>query len=156
VMPAVSVRITQSSTNIPMDLMTNGSGFYAAPALRPGQYEISVSKEGFRTEKRTGIELRVQERLEINFQLQVGAASSEVMVTAAAPLLESETSSLGQVIEEKTIPDLPLNGRNFIQLATLGAGTLPSTRSAERDNFVSNGARAVQNSYLLDGVDNRN
>ena len=77
-------------------------------------------------------------------------------VTAAAPLLESETSSLGQVIEEKTITDLPLNGRNFIQLATLGAGTLPSTRTAERDRFISNGARGVQNSYLLDGIDNRN
>jgi hypothetical protein len=60
------------------------------------------------------------------------------------------------VVEEKTVNELPLNGRNYIQLATLGAGTLPSSRTAERDNFIANGARAVQNSYLLDGVDNKN
>lgn len=156
VIPGARVQIRQSSTNIEVALTSNGSGFFAAPALRPGDYEATVTKEGFRTEKRTGIDLRVQERLELNFQLQVGAASSEVTVTAAAALLESETSSLGQVIDGETITNLPLNGRNFIQLATLGAGTLPSTRTAERDNFVSNGARAVQNSYLLDGIDNRN
>ena len=156
VMPGVRVSITQQNTNIKIDVVTNSSGFYGAPSLRPGPYYIAVSKEGFRAEKRTGIELRVQDRLELNFQLAVGMANSEVTVTAAAPLLESETSSLGQVVEEKTITDLPLNGRNFIQLATLGAGTLPSTRTAERDSFISNGARGVQNSYLLDGIDNRN
>jgi hypothetical protein len=156
VIPGVRVRIKHSSTNIQLDLTTNASGFYAAPALRPGPYEITVSKEGFRVEKRTGIELRVQDRVEANFQLQLGTAAAEITVTAATPMLESETSSLGQVIEGDTITNLPLNGRNFIQLATLGAGALPSTRTAERDNFISNGARAVQNSYLLDGIDNRN
>jgi hypothetical protein len=156
VIPGVQVQIVQENTNVRTDLATNASGFYAAPSLRPGAYRIQVTKEGFRAERRTGIELRVQDRLEVNFQLEVGTASAEVTVSAAAPLLESETSSLGQVIEEKTITDLPLNGRNFIQLATLGAGTLPSTRTAERDSFISNGARGVQNSYLLDGIDNRN
>ncbi len=92
----------------------------------------------------------------MNFSLAIGATSTEVTVAAQAPLLESETSSLGQVIQEKTVTDLPLNGRSFIQLATLTAGTLPSTRTSERDNFISNGARAVQNSYLLDGIDNKN
>ena len=156
VVPGVRIQITQENTNVSTEFATNASGFYAAPALRPGAYRITVTKEGFRAEKRTGIELRVQDRLEVNFQLEVGTASTEVMVSASAPLLESETSSLGQVVEEKTITDLPLNGRNFIQLATLGAGTLPSTRTAERDSFISNGARGVQNSYLLDGIDNRN
>ncbi len=156
VIPGARVRIVQENTNVATDLVTNASGFYAAPALRPGAYRIAVTKEGFRAERRTGVELRVQDRLEVSFQLEVGTASAEVTVSAAAPLLESETSSLRQGIEEKTITDLPLNGRNFIQLATLGAGTLPSTRTAERDSFISNGARGVQNSYLLDGIDNRN
>jgi hypothetical protein len=156
VIQGVRIQINQESTNIHQDLTTNASGFYAAPALRPGQYGITASKEGFRAEKRTGVDLRVQDRLEINFQLQVGAASSEITVTASAPLLESETSSLGQVMEEKTITDLPLNGRTFIQLAVLGAGTVPALRSADRDSFISNGARSVQNSYLLDGIDNKN
>src|SRR5207248_3295905 len=91
-----------------------------------------------------------------NFSLAIGGTSTEVTVTAAATLLESETSSMGQVVQEKSITDLPLNGRSFIQLATLTAGTLLSTRTQERDNFISNGARAVQNSYLLDGIDNKN
>ncbi|MDQ6665211.1 MAG: carboxypeptidase-like regulatory domain-containing protein, partial [Acidobacteriota bacterium] len=156
VVPAAHLRITQVDTNAQTEIDTNESGFYSAPALRPGRYEISVVKEGFRPQKSQAFDLRVQDRADVNFQLDLGATSSEITVSASAPLLESETSSLGQVIEEKTVTDLPLNGRNFIQLATLGAGTLPSTRTAERDNFIANGARAVQNSYLLDGIDNKN
>ncbi|MEP7362040.1 MAG: TonB-dependent receptor [Acidobacteriota bacterium] len=156
VIPGVQLRITQQNTNVGVNAITNGSGFYAAPTLRPGPYFITIAKDGFRPEKHTGIEVRVQDRLELNFQLAVGTAATEVTVTATTPLLESETSSLGQVVGERNISNLPLNGRNFIQLATLTAGTLPSTRTAERDNFISNGARGVQNSYLLDGIDNRN
>src|SRR5215813_4315014 len=156
VMPNVDVVIVQQETNQATALKTNDRGFYSAPSLRPGSYRVTAQKEGFRSEKSQTFTLRVQDRVELNFQLEVGATSTEVLVSAVAPLLESETSSLGHVVEEKSINELPLNGRNFIQLATLGAGTLPSTRTAERDNFVSNGARAVQNSYLLDGVDNKN
>lgn len=156
VIPGAKVQLTQESTNVEQELVTNASGFYSAPALHPGTYSITVAIQGFRAEKRTGVVLRVQDRLEVNFQLQIGQAETEVMVTAASPLLESETSSLGQVVEEKTITELPLNGRNFIQLAILGAGTVPALRSADRDSFISNGARSVQNSYLLDGIDNKN
>jgi len=153
--PAAEVAVTQQETNVSVNVTTNPSGFYSIPGLHPGHYVISATKSGFQTQRRTGIELRVQDRLEINFSIAPGTTSTELTVTASQPLLESETSSLGQVIEQKTVTELPLNGRNFIQLATLTAGTLPSTRTQERDNFVSNGARAVQNSYLLDGIDNR-
>jgi hypothetical protein len=156
VIPGAKVTIVREETGVRTELTTNAAGFYSAPMLRVGHYRITAVTAGFRAETRTGIELRVQDRLEMNFQLEVGATSAEVTVTATAPLLESETSSLGQVMEQRTVTDLPLNGRNFIQLATLTAGTLPSTRTAERDNFISNGARAVQNSYILDGVDNKN
>ena len=150
------VTVTQQSTNIQTALRSNGTGFYSAPSLRPGAYVVTASHEGFRPQKSKPFDVRVQDRVEVNFQLDIGAASAEITISATAPLLESETSSLGHVVEEKTIHELPLNGRNFIQLATLGAGTLPSTRTAERDNFVSNGARPIQNSYLLDGIDNKN
>jgi hypothetical protein len=156
VVPEVQVRVVQVETNTATDLRTNGAGFYSAPSLRPGRYEITVSKEGFHTQKSQPFDLRVQDRAEVNFQLEVGSTTSEVTVTATASLLESETSSLGHVVEEKNIVDLPLNGRNFIQLATLGPGTSPAQRTAERDSFIANGARGVQNSYLLDGIDNRN
>jgi hypothetical protein len=154
--PDAVVTINLPATNFTTTLHTNEAGFYSAPGLRPGQYVVTVLRPGFRPQKSAAFDLRVQDRVELNFTLEVGAVTSEVTVSATAPLLEAETSSLGHVVEEKTVNDLPLNGRNFIQLATLGAGTLPSTRTAERDNFVSNGARAIQNSYLLDGVDNKN
>jgi hypothetical protein len=156
VVPGAKVVITHEETSVALALITNESGFYAATALRSGKYHIAVSNPGFRTETRSGIEVRIQERLKIDFKLELGVAAAEITVSAAPLLLESETSSLGQVIERITITELPLSGRNFIQLATLGAGTLPSTRTAERDNFVSNGARPIQNSYLLDGIENKN
>ncbi len=156
VIPKAQVIITQQETDQHLRLAANDSGFYSAPGLRTGHYSIQVSHQGFQAQKKTGIQVNVQDRLQVNFTLAVGAAASEVTVEATAPLLESETSSLGQVVQQQTINDLPLNGRLFIQLATLGAGALPSTRTAERDNFISNGARAVQNSYLLDGIDNKN
>jgi hypothetical protein len=156
IVPGARITITSEATNVSVVVATNAAGFYSAPALHPGRYDIEVARDGFQPIKKTGAELRVQDRLEINFTLAVGATSTAVTVTAPPPVLESETSSLGQVVEEKSMNELPLNGRTFIQLATLTAGTLPSTRTAERDNFISNGARAVQNSYLLDGIDNRN
>ena len=156
VIAGVKVTITQTETNSASALTTNSSGFYSAPALRPGHYTVEVNNSGFQAQRKSGIEVRVQDRLELNFTLAVGTSASEIVVEASAPLLESETSSLGQVIQEKTIRDLPLNGRSFIQLATLTPGTLASTRTQERDNFIANGARAVQNSYLLDGIDNKN
>ena len=156
VIPAARVVVKNLDTNAQAVLETNVSGLYTAPALRPGRYEVTITKEGFQPQKSQPFDLRVQDRAEVNFQLQLGATSSEITVSAVAPLLESETSSLGQVIQDKVVTDLPLNGRNYIQLATLTAGALPSTRTAERDNYISNGARAVQNSYLLDGVDNKN
>jgi hypothetical protein len=156
IVPGASVTVSQQETSLRVTRSTNESGFFSATGLRSGHYDIAVTKAGFQAQRKTGVEVRVQDRLEINFSLAIGGTSTEVTVAAAAPLLESETSSLGQVIQEKTVTDLPLNGRSFIQLATLTAGTLLSTRTQERDNFISNGARAVQNSYLLDGIDNKN
>jgi hypothetical protein len=156
IVPGAQVTVMQRETDQRITLTTNQSGFYSAPGLRTGLYDVEVSHQGFQAQKKTGIQVNVQDRLELNFTLAVGAAASEVTVEAAAPLLESETSSLGQVIQQQTINELPLNGRLFIQLATLGSGALPSTRTNERDNFIANGARAVQNSYLLDGIDNKN
>src|SRR5258708_3558270 len=136
VVPGVKVQIVQIETNSLTALQTNDAGFYSAPSLRPGRYDVTVTKEGFHSQKSQPFDLRVQDRAEVSFQLEVGSTTSEVTVTATASLLESETSSLGQVVEERNIADLPLNGRNFIQLAILGPGTSPAQRTAERDSFV--------------------
>lgn len=151
-----AVTIVNTGTNIEQRLSSNGAGFYSAPVLKSGVYSIRVEKEGFTAARREKVEIRVQDRLEINFDLRVSATSTEITVSTEGPRLESESSSLGNVVASRTIVDLPLNGRNFTQLATLGAGTLPAKKSAERDSFVANGARPVQNSYLLDGIENKN
>ena len=156
VIEAAAVRIIHTGTATAFSTLTSQNGFYSAPGLRPGEYQVSASAPGFQTEIKRGIVLRVQDRLAIDFALQPSQVTSEVTVQAEAPVLESQTSSLGHVVEGRTIQDLPLNGRNFTQLAVLGAGTSPSRRGPERDTFVSNGARPIQNSYLLDGVENKN
>jgi hypothetical protein len=156
VVVAANVKITETETAITSVLLTNNDGFYSAPSLHIGKYSISASAAGFSTETKTDIEIRVQDRLNIDFTLAVGQTSTVVNVEGGAPILQTEDSSMGHVVEDETMENLPLNGRNYIQLATLGAGTSPSQRGAERDTFIANGAREIQNTYLLDGVDNKN
>jgi hypothetical protein len=150
------VTVQQTATKLKVKTTTNNGGLFAVPDLRPGVYDVSATAHGFQTVTKTSVELRVQDRLSVDFDLPVGEASTTVSVEADAQHLESETSSLGQVVEEQEIENLPLNGRNYIQLAYLGAGTSPSQHESERNSFVSNGARPIQNSYLLDGIDNKN
>ena len=156
VVVSASVKITQTETGITSALLTNNDGFYSAPGLHIGTYSISATAAGFGTELKKGIEVRVQDRLEIDFTLAPGQTSTTVTVEGGAPILQTEETSVGQVVTEETMENLPLNGRNYIQLATLTAGTSPSQRGAERDTFIANGAREIQNTYLLDGIDNKN
>lgn len=156
VITSASLRIVHLGTAASVTLRSDGNGLFSAPALRPGEYQVSASANGFQTETKRGIVLRVQDRIALSFELAPSQVNSEVTVEDRAPLLESQTSSLGHVAEEKIIKDLPLNGRSFIKLATLAPGTTPSLRSAERNTFVANGTRPIQNSYILDGVENKN
>ena len=151
-----TVTVTNPSSGASFTTKTNHDGFYTVVDLKPGAYDVATAAPGFQAITKTGIDLRLQDRLAINFDLQVGQALTSIQVEAAAPSLETETSSLGQVVESHAIEGLPLNGRNYIQLAILGAGTTPSQRSNERNSFVANGQREIQNSYVLDGIDNKN
>ena len=130
--PSVSIAVQNEATGIELKLTTNDSGYYSAPALKPGSYSVTVTHEGFAPAKRQKIELRVQDRLEVNFDLAMSTLSTEVTITEEAPRLESQSSSLGNVVGQRTIEHLPLNGSNFTQLALLGAGVLPAKKSAER------------------------
>src|SRR5256885_11703543 len=103
------------------------------------------------------VNLDVQQRIAVNVTLQIGQISESIEVTGAAPLLETETSELGQVVDSQRVANLPLNGRNFAQLALLTAGTAPSEPGARDEGgfgFSAGGARSLQNNFLLDGVDN--
>src|SRR6185437_5597278 len=105
---------------------TNGSGEYFSGPLKIGHYRIKVEKEGFKTVMVGPVELNLQERPSVNVTLQVGQVQQQVTVTSQGPQLETETSDLGQVVTSKRIETLPLNGRNYAQLAQLGAGVVPA------------------------------
>ena len=114
---AISVR--NDNTGATFNAATDESGFFRAPQLNPGTYTITVTHPGFRTLVRSGIDVRVNDRLRVDLTLEVGQVAEQLTVQAAAPLLQTEDATTGQVIENQKIVDLPLNSRNWLQLATL-------------------------------------
>ena len=151
------VTVTDVERGPALTTTTNDAGEYVAGPLRVGRYTVTVQHPGFKQAVSVPVNLDVQQRIAINVTLQVGQISEAVEVTGAAPLLETETSELGQVVDHKRVANLPLNGRNFAQLALLTAGTAPSEPGARDEGgygFSANGARSLQNNFLLDGVDN--
>ncbi len=157
VVQGAKVSVEDVDRGVQMTITTSEQGEYVASPLHIGRYKITVEKAGFKKAVSEVVDLDVQGRVAINIALQVGLISEEMVVTGAAPLLETETSELGQVVDQKRVSNLPLNGRNFAQLALLSAGTAPSEPGARDEGgfgFSANGARSLQNNFLLDGVDN--
>jgi len=156
VVPAAQITITDVDRGASFVTSTDSSGNYVASTLKIGRYTVQARKKDFKTAVIGPFDLRLGQRREIKFKLEVGAAIQKAQVNAV-PEIESQTSDLGQVVDNRTINDLPLNGRNFSQLALLAAGIAPSEPGAANENsygFSSNGARSYQNNYLLDGIDN--
>jgi Carboxypeptidase regulatory-like domain len=162
---AAQVTMTNLSTNQSVEVMTDDSGHYAGDLLRIGTYSVIVEKQGFRKAVEPSVEVGVNQAARVDIVLKIGSATETVQVTAAPPLLETEASSLGTIETERRISELPLNGRNFIQLAYLGpganAGQTGSNVSGQvfenerADEAVSvNGLRVSNNNFLLNGVDN--
>ena len=157
IVPGATVIVHDLDHGGDLRLKTNSQGEYVASPLRIGHYTVEASHQGFRGVLAGPIELQVQQRSVLDLQLKVGTPTETVEVTAAAPQLEAETSELGQVISQRQVAQLPLNGRNFAQLAQLSTGVAPSEPGSRDEGgygFSSNGARSLQNNFLLDGVDN--
>jgi hypothetical protein len=158
-----AVEILQLSTDVKWDTRTNADGYYTQALLPPSDYRVTVRLTGFKQEARN-LTLEVNQVARLDFKLEVGSVSETVEVTAATPLLESSNASIGQVIETQAIADLPLNGRNYLDLAKLSIGvTEPSgigtagtagDRAKNGGSFVANGARSDMNNFTLDGIDN--
>ncbi len=161
VVPNANVTVTNRETKVPYRVTTNGTGDYVVPALNPGYYDVSVSAPGFHTTVQSAVEMQVGKDLLLDFDLALGETTSVIEVTAAVPLLNSESGSLGQVMTNRQIVDLPLNGRGFNELARLTPGVvlLPGTGNVTRirPEFVNgttiSGVRGRQVSYFLDGTD---
>jgi hypothetical protein len=158
VIAGAAVTITNIETNISLRTATTDQGAYTVPGIKPGLYTITVEQPGFRKAVRSGLVFQVNQTARIDFALQAGAISEVIEITGGAPLLETETSARGAVIDQKKIVDLPLNGRDYNQLALLSPGVLGGTPRLASIGFKGalnvNGNRVFMNVFMLDGVDN--
>jgi len=154
VLPAVRILVTNTATGTLRDAVTNDLGYYTVPQLQPGTYSLRAQKEGFRTVSQAGIALEVDQHATVDLTLPVGDVTQEISVKATAPLLDTVEPSMGQVIDNRQIVDLPLNGRDYAQLALLASGTTNPIAGSRAGGFSSGGQRLSANNYLLDGVDN--
>ncbi len=148
------VVIVQTETAERRETVTNDRGEFNAPYLRRGAYSVTVSMPGFKGQTLTDITLAVDQTVKLAVTLQPGVVEQSVEVTGAAPLLDTATSSLGQVIDNKKIVDLPLNGRNPFALGLLTGFSVPVKGVASNLPFVAGGGRWQNNDVLLDGIDN--
>ena len=122
VIPHTQISIKNIATGLTRAVTTDAAGFYTAPNLLPGSYEIAATASGFSTEVQTGIALTVGAQQVLNFTLRVGQVTEKVQVTGAAPAVQLATSSLSAVVNSTTVRELPLNGRSWTDLATLQPG----------------------------------
>ena len=120
--PDATVTVRNIDTNLTRTVTTTDDGAYRIPALLTGHYSVKVEKTGFQTETRQGLTLEVTQIAVVNCTLQVGASSQQEVVTAEAPIVNTTTSSLGGLVNADKIADLPLNGRNYIDLTLLQPG----------------------------------
>lgn len=164
-MAGVSITVTNENTNVSRQAVTNSSGAYSFPSLLPGVYRVRAEIDGFQASLRSGVQLQVQQVARIDFRMQVGQVSEVLNVSGAAPLLTTENATTGTVIENRRIVELPLNGRNFLQLVALapnvsyGFGTAGQQRSIQggqrsEQNISVAGQRSEFNRFTLDGIEN--
>ena len=165
VVSGATVTVTNTGTNVARKVTTNAVGDYVVIPLMVGIYSVKVVQPGFKTSVQSGIRLDVNQVVRIDIALVTGQVTQRIEVVAAAPLVETDTSSIGQVIEENRVHELPLNGRNFMTLAYLSPGVNSGPTGIvqqgnipenERDSgaIQVNGLTATNNNYLLNGLDN--
>ncbi len=160
VVPGATVTVSSELTGSKREVVTGKDGNYVIPLLPVSTYSVTASLQGFRPAKRTGIRLNVDQVARIDLELQTGNLTEAIEVQASSVALDSETATIGQVITEKQITDLPLNGRNFLQLLFLGAGAVEThgEQSDMRQGVGSAisimGSRPTSNNFMIDGTSN--
>ena len=162
--PNAQISVKNAATQAQRDVTTNTDGLYSVPNLVPGSYEVLVHATGFKTVLRQELKVDVGSELVINLELSVGEVTEQVLVTSDAPTVELSTSAISNVVNEKTVVELPLNGRDWTSLATLQPGVAtartqsPVSISNQRANrglgtqLTIEGNRPQQNNYRLDGI----
>lgn len=158
VMLGVNITVENSATGLSRTAVTSQAGIFNFPGLRPGSYNIRAEAEGFRAHDQREFVVQVDQNARLDIQLEVGDVTEVVEVTGETQLLHTEDATVGAVIDTRRITDLPLNGRNFLELAGLVPGVTsgqPTGRNRDRGGGISvNGNRSEDNAYQLDGVSN--
>jgi hypothetical protein len=163
--PGASVTLTDQGKGTSQVVATDTQGSYIAPFLIPGTYDVAVEMAGFRKHVRRGVVLQVNQRARVDVGLELGGLEEATEVVALAPLTRTDSAEIGEVIEERAVRELPLNGRNFATLVYLVPGVTPG-QSGENlsgastfnprgaSNFNALGSQANANAWLIDGIDN--
>ena len=158
-LPGATVTIRNVETGLTRTVVTNERGFYEAPNLPVGLYEVSASLPGFGTATRKELQLTIGRTLIVDLGLVVGTVEQQITVTGTAPLIETTSATVSNLIDSKRVEDLPLVNRDLTQLTFLQPGVVKIPSSGSQgvfsgmgDKFTVAGARGTQNLYLLDGV----
>ncbi|MBI3680103.1 MAG: TonB-dependent receptor [Acidobacteria bacterium] len=151
--PQASVTLINEATNARAEIRSDENGYYVAPSLPPGKYRVEATAAGFRKSVREGVVLNVQQQAQVDLSLTVGEVTESIVVTGEAPVLETTTSSLGKVVDNRRIIDLPLNTRNVYSLIFLTPGVAGSIGNNYNSmSYSVNGARATMMDTIIDGV----
>jgi Carboxypeptidase regulatory-like domain/TonB dependent receptor len=156
VVPNARVTMTNTGTNETRVVVTNIDGDYTIPQLPPGDYSLSVELQGFKKMVRA-LSLETGQEARLDITLLTGSVTEEVIITAVSPIISSEDASLGAVVEQKKIVELPLNGRDYLQLAQLQPNVFAPAQNSTlgfRGGFNVSGNSEIANNYILDGIDN--
>jgi hypothetical protein len=157
--PGATVEVHNVDTGLTRTAMGDAAGRYRIPELSLGKYSVKVSATGFQTEIRNGITLTVGQEAVLDISLTVGSVSQTVQVTEEAPLVEVTSATISYLVNETQVRDLPLNGRDYVQLATLEPNVIPSTNyqkgtsSGNGTNLIIQGQRSTTNLFLVDGTE---
>ncbi|HEY6447059.1 MAG TPA: carboxypeptidase regulatory-like domain-containing protein [Acidobacteriaceae bacterium] len=156
VVPKAAITLTDIDTGLVLNSHADSNGIYTFSPIKIGNYRVSATAQGFQTTTQENVHLDVQQRLSVNLTLKPGSVAETVTVTAAPPLMQTQESSVGQVMSAQTINNVPLNGRNWVYITQLSTGVDPpeGSRGQGKGDFNANGQRAEQNNFILDGVDN--
>src|SRR5262245_41409362 len=157
IIPGSPVVVRNQATNIARNATSNESGDYNVPLLPPGVYDVAVQQPGFRNAIYSNVTVDVNQTVRVDVTLVVGNQTEQVEVIGAAPLLNTDTSAVGQVVSQQSVSELPINQRNFVSFAYLVPGVqLPAQGTNASTQGVAmnvNGARDTMNNYLIDGID---
>ena len=155
-LPAAAIEVTNLDTGVSAATATNEAGEYTIPLLQVGRYQLTAAAPGFRTHSRSGIMVELGRVARLDLELELGQVTEIVEVVGSIPLVESESSTVGQFIEHKTVTDMPLNGRRAGELAALMGNAVTISKGVIRPRIAVAGGRGDQQQWLIDGVNSSN